>query len=140
MAIPPNCSRNPQNDPSDKAPYRASEPSPSTVGAPSASPECNAFKPANNNSRSDKSAERRDLRSIRRQTADHTRPETHQNLIHNVTKNNATNRQHTRHDHTTKDALPRHVIKPNSDFPRYKPILDPNGDRLSSFLTKRLPP
>ena len=31
---------------------------------------------------SDKSAERRDPRSVRRQISNHTRPETHQNLIH----------------------------------------------------------
>jgi hypothetical protein len=69
-------------DPSDKIPYRASEPSPSTVGAPLFQPEWISFAQKNNNSRSDKSAEQRDRRSIRRQTTNHTRPETHQNLIH----------------------------------------------------------
>jgi hypothetical protein len=123
MAVVPDCSRNPQKDPSNKVPYRASEPSPSTVGAPSASPECNAFKPANNNSRSDKSAERRDLDQPRRTDSDHTRPETHQNLIHSNKEQRHPTGQHPRvkpkgmrHDHTTQDALPRHMIKPNSNI------------------------
>jgi hypothetical protein len=42
-------------------------------------------------SRSDKSAEQRDAQSIQRQILHHTRPETHQNLIH-LPKNNSDRR------------------------------------------------
>ena len=75
-AIPPCCSRNPPKDPSDPIVHRASEPSLSNRWGVIHSTR------VNNNSRSDKSAEQRDARSIRRQTSHHTRPETHQNLIH----------------------------------------------------------
>jgi hypothetical protein len=50
-----------EKDPSDNIVHRASEPSPSTVGAPFFQPEWFTFAQNNNNSRSDKSAERRDL-------------------------------------------------------------------------------
>jgi hypothetical protein len=76
MAISAHCSRNPLKDPSGKIVHRASEPSLSNRWGVTHSTR------ANNNSRSDKSAEQRDARSIRRQTSHHTRPETHQNLIH----------------------------------------------------------
>jgi hypothetical protein len=66
----PNCSRNPPKDPSNKIPYRASEPSPSTVGAPLFQPEWFTFAQKNNNSRSDKSAEQRDLHQPMAQTTD----------------------------------------------------------------------
>src|ERR1700722_9612542 len=77
----------------------------------------------NNNSRSDKSAERRDLDQSRRTDSDRTRPETHQNLIHSNKEQRHPTGQHPRvkpkgmrHDHTTQDALPRHMIKPNSNI------------------------
>jgi hypothetical protein len=112
-----NCSRSfGKKDPSGNIVHNASEPSSPTVGAPLSPREWVTFAHKNNNSRSDKSVERRDLDQSRRTDSDHTRPETHQNLIHNVTKNNATQPGSKRHDHTTQDALPRHVIKPNSDI------------------------
>ena len=76
MAKSPDCSRNQPTDPPGKIVHRASEPSLSNRWGVIHSTR------ANNNSRSDKSAEQRDARSIRRQTSHHTRPETHQNLIH----------------------------------------------------------
>ena len=102
----------------------------------------------NNNSRSDKSAERRDLDQSRRTDSDRTRPETHQNLIHSNKEQRHPTGQHPqvkpkgmRHDHTTQDALPRHMIKPNSnirDTDQSQPACPslPTrrvGQRLSSF-------
>jgi hypothetical protein len=82
MAILPNRSRSSQQkDPSDNIVHNVSEPSSPTVGGP-LQLECKAFKRTSNHSRSDKSAERRDLDQPRRTDSDRTRPETHQNLIH----------------------------------------------------------
>jgi hypothetical protein len=46
---------------------------------------------------------------------DHTRPETHQNLIHSIKEQRHPNRAACkRRDHTTQGALPGQMIKPNS--------------------------
>jgi hypothetical protein len=109
MAISARCLRNPPKDPSDKIVHRASEPSLSNRWGATLT---------NGNSRSDNSAEQRDRQSIRRPISSHTRPETHQNLIH------SNKEQHDRStgaaDQTaqshTQDALPRHMIKPNANI------------------------
>jgi len=59
MAISYHYFRNAEEDPSDKIVHNVSEPSPTTVGALLCHPEWNPLKPANNNSRSDNSIERR---------------------------------------------------------------------------------
>jgi len=112
-----------EKDPSDNIVHNVSEPSSPTVGVPLSQPEWFAFAQKNNNSRSDKSAERRDLDQSRRTDSDRTRPETHQNLIHSNKEQRHPTGQHPRvkpkgmrHDHTTQDALPRHMIKPNSNI------------------------
>ena len=109
MAVSARCLRNKPKDPSDKIVHRASEPSPSNRWDATLT---------SSNSRSDNSAEQRDRQSIRRPISSHTRPETHQNLIH------SNKEQHDRStgaaDQTaqshTQDALPRHMIKPNSNI------------------------
>jgi hypothetical protein len=104
-----------------------------TVGAPSHSTR------ANSNSRSDNSAEQRDPQSVRRPISSHTRPETHQNLIH------SNKEQHDRStgaaDQTaqshTRDALPRHMIKPNSnirDTDQSQPAAQPLPPRWPTAL------
>jgi hypothetical protein len=111
-AVSLRCLRNPKKDPSDKIVHRASEPSLSNRWGAIHSTR------ANNNSRSDNSAEQRDPQPVRRPISSHTRPETHQNLIH------SNKEQHDRStgaaDQTaqshTRDALPRHMIKPNSNI------------------------
>jgi hypothetical protein len=87
----PHCLRNHEKDPSARIVHRASEPSPSNRwGA--------IF--ADGNSRSDKSARQRDRRSIQRQILSHTRPETHQNLIHSCKEQTRPpKRPHTRRGH-----------------------------------------
>jgi hypothetical protein len=143
MAISTHCSRNPLKDPSGKIVHRASEPSLSNRWGVIHSTR------ANNNSRSDKSAEQRDARSIRRQTSHHTRPETHQNLIHS-------NKE--QHDRSTGTADTNGATTPPGRFaqahdqtefehPRYRPksaswlnLLVPRRRRLSWFASKPLPP
>ncbi len=102
MANSPHRACDASKDPSDKIVHRASEPSSPTVGAPPSTPEWFAFKPADSNSRSDKSAERRDLRRAMVQKpridVDHTRPETHQNLIHSNKEQNHPTGQRPRSD------------------------------------------
>jgi hypothetical protein len=70
----PHCSRNPVMEPSNKIVHNASEPSP--PGHWGACPSLRTAFPVRH------TAEPRDPRSIRRQILRHTRPETHQNLIH----------------------------------------------------------
>ena len=86
---------------------------------------------------------------------DHTRPETHQNLIYSIKEQRHPNRAACkRRDHTTQGALPGQMIKPNSGHSaiqtngRRGPKLAVSGARAGvssrpgfpSFASKRLSP
>jgi hypothetical protein len=96
MAISPIAQAMGEKDPSGNIVHNVSEPSSPTVGVLLSLHEWFAFAPKNNNSRSDKSAERRDLDQPRRTDSDHTRPETHQNLIHSNKEQRHPTGQHPR--------------------------------------------
>ena len=99
MAVSAECSRNPPKDPSGFVVHRASEPSPPTVGALSPG-SCVSTRAGFSNSRSDNSVERRDPQPVQRPISSHTRPETHQNLIHSIKEQRHPTGQHigmTRH-------------------------------------------
>jgi hypothetical protein len=118
MATSPHCSRNPPKDPPDKIFTAPLNPRRRPLGRYLPGSNVSIQAEQDNNSRSDNSAERRDLHQptvLQPQiNADHTRPETHQNLIHSIKEQRHPTGQHKRQDHTTQDALPRHMIKPNS--------------------------